>query len=91
MVFGFFGFCAALQLLGIFLVRYVPASHQEHCLAAGTEFVLFFCHRALKIKMGLLYLHIYMKILTRLVSQKSDSSDIIWGYQIYGGIRRFLR
>eukprot|EP00438_Fugacium_kawagutii_P005753 Skav227241 [mRNA] locus=scaffold2789:162018:164840:+ [translate_table: standard] len=28
-VFGFFGFCAALQLLGIFLVRFVPASHQE--------------------------------------------------------------
>ena len=28
MVFGFFGFCAGLQLLGIFLVRMVPASHQ---------------------------------------------------------------
>ena len=29
MVFGFFGFCAALQLLGLFLVRFVPASHQD--------------------------------------------------------------
>ena len=28
-VFGFFGFCAGLQLLGIFLVRMVPASHQD--------------------------------------------------------------
>lgn len=28
-VFGFFGFCAALQLLGLFLVRFVPASHQD--------------------------------------------------------------
>ncbi|CAJ1431142.1 unnamed protein product [Effrenium voratum] len=29
-VFGFFGFCAGLQLLGLCLVRFVPASYQDH-------------------------------------------------------------
>ncbi|CAE7227718.1 ENT3 [Symbiodinium natans] len=29
-VFGFFGFCAALQAVGLYLVRYVPSSYQEN-------------------------------------------------------------
>ena len=28
-VFGFFGFCAALQAVGLYLVRYVPSSYQD--------------------------------------------------------------
>eukprot|EP00913_Durusdinium_trenchii_P018074 g16983.t2 len=35
-VFGFFGFCAAMQVLGLFVVRYVPTSHQDHRLAEAT-------------------------------------------------------
>ena len=41
-VFGFFGFCAALQAVGLYLVRYVPSSYQDrtHWMgdAAETEF-----------------------------------------------------